>query len=182
VLKATWQWIFPARKATRRVHYSLVSLLFHVGLLLVPIFLAGHVLLWERGLGISWPTLPAVLADVLTLTTVGAAITLIVLRLVHRESRALSRSSDYMALVLVALPFASGFLFMHPALNPFPHQATLLVHVLTANLVLIATPFTKLCHCVLFPFTQLVSEVAWRFPPHGGEQVAIALGKEDPKV
>ena len=39
--------------------YSVVSTLFHVGLILVPIFLAGHIRLWQRGIGIGWAALPA---------------------------------------------------------------------------------------------------------------------------
>jgi nitrate reductase gamma subunit len=182
VLRATLRWVLPFSKARRRPDYSVTSLTFHLGLILVPIFLAGHIALWERGLGISWPALPGIVADVLTLTTIAGALTLIVLRTSHRDSRALSRLGDYGALVLVALPFASGFLFMHPALNPFPFEGTFLVHVLSADLALALVPFTKLCHCVLFPFTQIVSEVAWRFPPHGGEEVALALGKKEPRV
>jgi nitrate reductase gamma subunit len=182
VLRATWSWLAPYKKARRRLHYSLVSMVFHVGLILVPIFLAGHIVLWERGTGLSWPSLPAGLADVLTLTTIVGALVLIALRIAHREARMLGRFQDWFVLVLILLPFASGFLFLHPALNPFPHRFMLLVHVLSANVVLMATPFTKLCHCVLFPFTQLVSEVAWRFTPRGGEEVAVALGKKDPRV
>ena len=182
VWRATWTWIAPYRKAGRRAHYSLASMAFHVGLILVPILLTGHVVLWQRGLGVSWPTLPATLADILTLTTIAGAITHVVLRLAHREARHLSRFQDYAVLVLILVPFASGFLFMHPGLNPFPHRTIFLVHVLSADLVLIFTPFTKLCHCVLFPFTQLVSEVAWRFTPRGGEEVAVLLGKKEPRV
>jgi hypothetical protein len=67
---------------------------------------------------------------------------------------------------------------MHPGLNPFPYDVTLLAHVMSANFVLILVPITKLSHVVLLPATQLVSELAWHFPPDAGSKVGAALGKE----
>jgi hypothetical protein len=49
---------------------------------------------------------------------------------------------------------------------------------MSANIVMILVPITKISHCVLLPLTQLVSEVAWHFPPDAGSKVAAALGKE----
>ena len=46
----------------------------------------------------------------------------------------------------------------------------------------VAVPLTKLSHMVLLPFTQLVSELAWHFPPDAGRRVAVALGKEHEPV
>jgi nitrate reductase gamma subunit len=83
---------------------------------------------------------------------------------------------------MVALPFLSGFLLMHPALNPFSFAATHLVHMLAGDLALALTPFTKLVHISVFPTTQLVSEVGWHFRPDAGERVAKALGKENQPI
>ena len=99
-------------------------------------------------------------------------------RALARSSRSLSRFQDYAIPLVVAVPFASGFLVTHPLWNPFAFNATLLVHVMSANIVMILVPITKISHCVLLPLTQLVSEVAWHFPPDGGSKVAAALGKE----
>jgi hypothetical protein len=35
---------------------------------------------------------------------------------------------------------------------------------------------------ILLPLTQLVSELAWHFPPDAGSRVAITLGKEKESV
>jgi hypothetical protein len=53
----------------------------------------------------------------------------------------------------------------------------MLLHVLSADLLLFLIPMTKLSHMVLLPTTQLVSELAWHFPPDAGSKVAAALGK-----
>jgi nitrate reductase gamma subunit len=159
--------------------YSIISTLFHVGLILVPIFLAGHIRLWQRGLGFSWPALPAQVADVLTLLTVGAALALIVGRVGVGVARHLSRPQDFILPPLIALEFLSGFFLAHPARNPFDLQALTLVHVWVGNLLLLVTPFTKIAHCVLLPMSQFVSEMAWRLVPGAGHAVVKTTGKGD---
>ena len=95
-----------------------------------------------------------------------------------RASRALGRFQDYALPLFIAVPFVSGLLVMHPAWNPFAADPTLLVHVLSADLLLFLVPLTKLSHMILLPLTQLVSELAWHFPPDAGSRVGVTLGKE----
>ena len=179
---ATLKWLLPVDKLKNEVLFSLTSMLFHVAIIIVPIFLAGHIALWDHGLGISWPAVPNQVADVLTIVAVVTAVALVVQRAAARATRALSRFQDYALPLVIAVPFASGFLVMHPAMNPFSYQAMLLVHVLSANLVLILIPITKLSHIVLIPTVQLVSEVAWHWPPDAGSKLAVTLGKENEPI
>jgi nitrate reductase gamma subunit len=176
------EWLFPIKKLKERIVYSLASILFHVGLILVPVFLIEHVALWQRGIGISWPTISQSLADGLTLLTLTMIIALLIGRISNPTARALSRGQDFVLLILIALPFASGFLASHPALNPFNYHGTMLVHVMSANLIMCLIPFTKLCHGVIIPLTQIVAEVGWHFPPNTGKQVRLSLGKETDSV
>jgi nitrate reductase gamma subunit len=182
IFKATALWLFPFAKLRTRMFYGLTSLIFHIAIIVVPIFLAGHIALWRRGAGISWAAIPNGLADVLTIAAVATALLLILQRATARDTRSLSRFQDYFLPVIIAIPVVFGFLVMHPAWNPFPYNATLLVHVMSANLLMILMPVTKLSHAVLLPGTQLVSEVAWRWPRDGGSKVGIALGKEGEPV
>ncbi len=158
--------------------YSVVSTVFHVGLILVPIFLAGHIRLWRRGIGIGWAALPASLADALTILTLVTAALLVVGRAWHAASRGLSRMQDWLLPILIALEFLSGYLLAHPVSNPLDLQLVTFVHVGVGDLLLVVTPFTKIAHCALLPFSQLVSEVAWRFVPGAGREVVKTLGKE----
>ena len=50
--------------------------------------------------------------------------------------------------------------------------------VVQTILVLVLIPLSKVRHCLLLPFTQVVSEVAWHFTPDAGSKVGKALGKE----
>ncbi|MFC1601326.1 hypothetical protein ACFL34_03160 [Candidatus Sumerlaeota bacterium] len=182
IAAATLKWLLPFGKVRARTLYSATTLAFHVAIIVVPVLLAAHIELWRRGVGLGWPAIPNRLADALTLVAIVTALALVVERLAARDSRRLSRFQDYAIPLVIALPFISGFLAMHPTLNPFSYQATMFIHVMSGNLVFILIPLTKLSHAVLLPTTQLVSEVAWHFPPDAGSKVALALGKENESI
>ncbi len=177
-------WLFPLSRIYRVSQViGVLSFVFHVGLILVPIFLAEHLVLWERGIGVSWWAMPRFLADTLTVLAIGTGLGLLGIRTFHSAARFMSQPSDYGLLILLLTPFLSGFLAMHPLWSPFDYQATMLVHVLSGNLVMALMPFTKLSHAVLFPFERVSSEVYWRFPAGAGDQVAIALhGRKEPAL
>jgi len=178
----TLKWLVPVDRWQNRRLYSVTTMLFHAGVILVPLFLAGHIELWRQGIGVSWPALPNPVATALTLAAVLAALAVVLQRAAARASRSLSRFQDYAIPLLIAAVFLSGFLVMHPQWNPVAADATLLAHALSADVLLVLVPMSKLSHMVLLPLTQLVSELAWHFPPDAGSRVAVALGKENEPV
>lgn len=182
IAKATVKWLVPISKLRNQFLFSLTSVLFHVSIITVPLFLAGHIALWARGLGLRWPAVSNHTADVLTIVAIVTAMALVLQRLVATATRSLSRFQDYAIPLLVALPFATGFLVMHPAISPFSYEATLFVHVMSGNLIFILMPITKLSHAVLLPSVQLVSEMGWHWPADSGSRVAVQLNKEGEPV
>ena len=177
VLRTTLGWLVPLTHLRQRPLFSGTSVLFHVAVIVVPIFLAGHIALLQGALGIGWPALPNALATTLTVLALITAVGLVLQRLLAPDARVLSRAQDYLLPLLVGLPFATGLLLMHPAVSPLSYQTALFLHVLTADVALLLTPLTKLSHMALLPLTQLVSETAWHFPPDAGARVEMALGK-----
>ena len=175
---ATARWLFPVGKIKKRAIYSVTTVAFHVSIIVVPIFLAGHIALIYRGVGLSWPAIPGHLADLLTLIAIVTAIALVIERVAARDSRQISHFSDYLIPVLVMAPFATGLMLARPALNPLSMEAMFFAHVMSANLLLVLIPITKLSHCALMPTAQIVTEVAWHFTPDAGSKLAVALGKE----
>ena len=131
VLAATLGWLAPLGQWRNRWLFSLTTVAFHVAIILVPVFLSGHIALWRQSLGFSWPAFPNYLATLFTVLALAAALALVVERIASRDSRALSRFQDYALPLVIAVPFASGFLTMHPGCNPFPYEATVLAHVVT---------------------------------------------------
>jgi len=182
LLGITAHWLFPVERVRQRLAYSVTSVTFHVAILVTPLFLAGHIALVAADTGWSWPAIGGGVADVLTLVAVATALLLVVQRAVARDSRVLSRFQDYALPLVIALPFAAGFLLMHPSWNPFPYEVTFLTHVASADLVLILLPVTKLRHMALLPATQIVSELGWHFPPDAGARVGTALGRGEQPI
>jgi nitrate reductase gamma subunit len=182
VLATTLMWLIPIGRLRNRWLFSISTLSFHVGVILVPLFLAGHIKLWREGVGLSWPALPNGVATTLTWIVIAAAVAVVIQRAGAKDSRALGRFQDYALPLFIAVPFLSGFLVMHPAWNPFSRDPTLLIHVLSADLLIFMVPLTKLSHMILLPFTQLVSELAWHFPSDAGSRVAVTLGKENEPI
>ena len=177
IARQTVGWLFPVSKLWRkRPLYGTTSVLFHAGLLVVPLFLAAHVLLWRRGLGFAWPAIPAQVADYLTLLAVATGLGLFLGRVFHRGSRSISRLQDYLWPLLLVVPFVTGYICTHAAIGPRAYQQTMLIHIYSADLVMLLIPFTKIAHCVLAPMSQLVTAVSWKFVPGAGDRVAATLG------
>jgi nitrate reductase gamma subunit len=178
IWRSTIQWLVPVSRIRLNLLFSLTSMLFHAAILIVPLFLAGHVALWYRSTGLAWPAIPNALADALTVVAVITAVALVVQRVSAKSTRVLSRLHDYVLPPIIALPFVSGFLVMHPAYNPYSYSAVLFIHVMSANLVMVLIPLTKLTHAALLPGVQLISELGWHWPPDAGSKLAVTLGKE----
>jgi len=174
----TLDWLVPVRHLRERWFYSLMSVIFHISVIVTPVFLLAHIRLLQKSIGVAWWALPMMAADVLTLTTVVTLLLLISGRVGSGAARGISRLQDYAIPGLIVVPFLSGFLAAHPGLNPFPYNPTMLVHILSADLCIVLVPFTKLAHMALLPLSQLPSELAWRFPPDYPERVARQIGTE----
>jgi len=179
VIRRNLAWLFPWRYLQRKERqlYNFTSFVFHVGVISVPVFLAGHVAIWRKELGVSWWVLPPRVADWLSVLTLMAALGLVAGRAANRASRRISTLQDWLLPVLCSVPFVTGLWVAHPASSPFNAQAVYLVHLLSAELLLVLVPFSKLVHMVLFWVSQISSELGWRFPPGSGERVRASLGR-----
>ncbi|MCP4566185.1 MAG: hypothetical protein GY841_01255 [FCB group bacterium] len=183
IIRRTFKWLFPFNRAlANRPAYSLLSIFFHVGLLLVPIFLFAHVELWHKAIGIAWPTLPKPTADVLTVITIVCAIGLFLGRIFSQTSRFISRKQDYLWPILIIMPFVSGFACASVSLSPSGYQTLMLIHILSADVIFLLMPFTKIAHCILMPLSQIISNLAWRFPADTDDDVCTTLNKKGAPV
>ncbi len=176
-------WLFPVKHAfSRRPIYSLLSIIFHIGLLLVPVFLLAHVQLWGESTGVTWWSLPHFWADLLTITTIAASAALFIGRLTAETARALSRAQDYLWPILLILPFVTGYICANVTLAPLAYQVFMVVHLLSAELIFVLIPFSKIAHCVLMPFSQFIIALAWKFPARVDENICTTLNKKGAKV
>ena len=180
LINKTFAWLFPITRLLRkRPVYSLISFLFHIGLILVPLFLAAHVLLWEKSVGFAWFAIPQSLADYLTPIVIIGGLILFLMRALYGPARAISRKQDYVWPLLIIVPFLTGYICVNSAVSPAVYRWMMLIHIFSANLIMVMIPFTKIAHCILIPFSQLVTAIGWKFPKGAGDKVIETLGFKD---
>ena len=92
-------------------------------------------------------TLPESIADVLTVAVILAAVFLVLRRIALSEVRILTTTYDYLVLAIAAAPFVTGFIAHHVASGS---SVWTIAHIICGEIMLIAIPFTKLSHFVLF--------------------------------
>ena len=152
-LKSIIYWLIPLGSVSWRTQplFAISSFVFHLSLLAVPVFLLAHNTLWQEAFGMSLWSMPDSLADIMTILLVVAGAVLFLRRLVKPEVRILSTAWDYTVLALTVLPFLTGFFAYHQV---GPYRLMLILHVLSAEVLLIVVPFSKLGHIVLFFFSR----------------------------
>lgn len=152
-LRSIVRWLLPLGSHSLRAQpvFGVAFFVFHVCLFAAPIFFLAHNLLWKEAFGVSPWSLPESVSDILTLILLAAALFLLARRLKRPEVRALSSTWDYFLLILTALPFLTGFLAVHQV---GPYRPMLVLHILTAEVLLVVIPFSKLGHVVLYFFTR----------------------------
>ena len=124
-----------------------VSTLFHVCLILTPLFVLGHNELFRLAYGAALPSLPEAAADGLTMLVLACCAFFLLRRLFLARVRSITTFYDYLVLALATVPFLSGFLAYHQLLD---YRTVMLVHMLSGELMLMAVPFTKLTHMIFF--------------------------------
>jgi nitrate reductase gamma subunit len=163
ILATLARWLLPLNADVKKNPVFIICVyLFHICLIVVPIWLAGHVSLWEESrFGWSWSSLPDKWADWMTLLLLAIAIYFILRRALSPDLRIITTFSDYLLLAVTALPFVTGYFLTHGTLDSikFLGDNMRLLHVLSAELMLILIPFTRLSHSVLFFFSRAASGV-----------------------
>ena len=151
--RSIFHWIIPFRSENmkRNPVMTVVTFLFHICLILIPIFLFAHIMLWKEAWNISWWFLPDIIADIMTLIVIGSCIFFGIRRIRLPEVRYLTSRSDFVILGIVAAPFITGFLAYHQWLGD---QWMLILHILSGEIMLAAIPFTRLSHAIFFVFTR----------------------------
>lgn len=182
IITDTLSWIIPIRHLIPGTKiFSVVSFLCHIGIILVPLFLADHIVLWEGLLKFDLPQIGYGLADFLTLFSIVCLIILLGFRIFSSRLRSMSKRMDYILLINILIPFTTGYLAMHPSVNPFSWNTVMLIHILSAELLFVLIPFTKLAHIALFAFDR-ISGIHWQLRPGAGDQVAEMLYGREAKV
>jgi nitrate reductase gamma subunit len=126
---------------------TLVTSVFHVLLILVPVLLLGHNMLLSQSWGFGLWSLPEFLTDGLTLIVLICVAFLLGRRLFLSRVRVITSLYDYVVLLVALAPFLTGYAAYHQWFN---YDTVITVHILAGEVMLIAIPFTKLGHMLFF--------------------------------
>lgn len=142
-------WLFPYGTHSWRNNpwFTLWVFAMHIGLLLTPVFLLGHMILIKQRWGFGWWTLSDGAADFFTILVIVAVLFLILRRIALPEVRFITSVYDYLLLAVAVAPFLTGFIARHQAAD---YYFWIIAHIICGEIFLVAIPFTKLSHFVLF--------------------------------
>ncbi|MFC1867488.1 4Fe-4S dicluster domain-containing protein [Thermodesulfobacteriota bacterium] len=132
------------RAVPKKPFYSSLRYIFHICLFVVPIWLAGHISLWEESrFGWSWSALPDGWADWMTLLFLALAVFFMVRHISIKEIRINSSFSDYLIIIIAALPFITGYFLAHGTLDGilFLSDNMWAIHILSGEIMLFAAAF-----------------------------------------
>lgn len=118
--------------------------IFHIGLAIIVFLGAPHILLITNLTGLSWPGLPSQLIDLVAVVTMAAMVVMLVDRINKPAKRFLSTFEDWFTWAVTFLPVLTGWLAVQHLL--LPYTTMLALHILSAEILLIVLPFTKLFH------------------------------------
>jgi nitrate reductase gamma subunit len=107
---------------------------------------------------------------------------LVAARISSPASRFISRLQDFLWPPVILVPFVSGYICANLSVGPTVYQIGMLAHVLSGEVIFVLLPFTKIAHCVLMPFSQVISNVAWKFPPETDDLICTTLNKKGAPV
>lgn len=135
----------PFRERTR--NGTIIAYTFHIGLAVIVLGGAPHILFIESLTGLHWAPLPTLLIHVTAAITLAALLAAIVRRFNHPVLRMLSNFDDYFSWLVTTLPVLTGLLAV-AHIGP-RYETMLALHILSFEAFLVWFPFGKLMHSVI---------------------------------
>jgi nitrate reductase gamma subunit len=142
---------FATRFMRERPIFTTITVLFHLSVLLIPIFLMAHIVLWFESYDILWPNISNRVADIMTVFVLLSCIFFFIRRLVIPEIKMVSQPQDFVLLILIFIAFLTGFLAFH---QMGPYRPFLIFHILSSEILIAMIPFSRLWHMIVYPFSR----------------------------
>ncbi|MFH0810483.1 MAG: nitrate reductase [Pseudomonadota bacterium] len=140
------------RSVASKPIFSAIAYMFHICLIAAPLLVMAHAELMYESWGVSLPYIKDAVVDVMAVVVMLTGLALLVRRFIDPTVRLLTTPTDIALLLATIAPFATGFLAYHQLL--LPYDLAIVLHLLSAELVLALIPFTKLSHFALFFVTR----------------------------
>jgi len=135
----------PFRERTR--NGTIIAYTIHIGLAIVILGSAPHILFIESFSGLSWAPLPNIVIHFAAALTLAALLISLGRRRRHPVLRMLSNFDDYFSWFVTTIPVATGLLAV--AHIGARYETMLALHILSFEVFLIWFPFGKLMHSII---------------------------------
>jgi nitrate reductase gamma subunit len=143
----------PEKGSLKRSPFTVIGgYIWHIGFLITLFLFIPHIELLNATFGVKWPGLANHLVDAVAVVTLVTLSAMLIDRMTHPVKRFLSGPEDYLVWVLTFLPLLTGYLAYHRLIDPYP--LVLGLHILSAELLMVVFPFTKLMHAITFIFAR----------------------------
>ena len=142
---------FATRFMRQRPLFTIITFLFHLCAILVPLFFMAHIVLWFESYGVLWQNISNAIADIMTLFVLFSCIFFFIRRCVVPEVKMVSTRSDFVLLIFIFISFLTGFLAFHQF---GPYRPILILHILSSEILIAMIPFTRLWHMITYPFSR----------------------------
>ena len=142
---------FGSTYMRRQPLFTVVTIGFHLGVIILPLFLLAHTVLWYESWQILWWSLPDLLADIVAVWVILACVYFLVRRSTVPEVKQVTRPTDILLPAIVLLTFLTGFLAYH---QWGPYRPMLILHILAGEILLVTIPFSKLGHMLFVMFSR----------------------------
>lgn len=152
-MRSIINWSIPLNTTNMRLHpvFTSVAFFFHIAFFVLLVFVSAHQIMIEEGFGIGWPALPDSVADIVAFVVLGVCVFFAVRRMIRPEVKYVTDWTDYGLLALVTAPFLTGVLAYHQVGD---YMTMVILHMVSAEILLVAIPFTRLSHMLLAPLTR----------------------------
>jgi uncharacterized membrane protein len=155
----TMEWLIPLKHfSSGQIFLKAAAVIFYTGLVIVPLLLLDHILLW-RHIGLSWPSIPRLLADILVLATVVAGFFLLRIGTTNRELRMSRPRIDYALIGIIEVILITGFIASR-SWSPLSYDWAMLIHILCGSALMALIPFTKISNLILYPLVRMALAMA----------------------
>lgn len=126
---------------------TIIAYTFHIGLAIVFLGGAPHILFIESFSGLAWAPLPSIVIHIAAAVTLAALIAALWRRLLHPVLSMLSNFDDYFSWLITTLPVLTGLMAV-AHIGP-RYETMLAIHILSFEAFLIWFPFGKLMHSII---------------------------------
>jgi len=152
-VRSILHWLMPFGTTNMRLRpfFTIISFLFHFCLLIAPLFVLGHVVLFEQSWGFNWGALPEGLTNTMAIVIVAIGVIFALRRIADPTVRMISNYKDWLVLLLVLSPFVTGIMAYYQVFN---YEAIVILHMFAGAAWLMLIPFTRLSHMFFFFVTR----------------------------